>query len=204
MIITALKKSKKGNILIYADGAYLASVIPEVFLKSNLKIGSYIDDEIIEELSKEINLNKAKEKAFRLLSLRAHSKKELKNKITRSIGEEYAEEATSKMESLGLINDREFAFSYAKELFSKKFYSVRRVKIELLEKGISDDIINLVLEEINPNEDENVKNVLEKRYFGKGNLLKEEKELRKAVSYCQRLGYNWSQIKRGVDSFDDK
>ena len=204
MIITALKKSKKGNILIYADGAYLASVIPEVFLKSNLKIGSYIDDEIIEELSKEINLNKAKEKAFRLLSLRAHSKKELKNKITRSIGEEYAEEATSKMESLGLINDREFAFSYAKELFSKKFYSVRRVKIELLEKGISDDIINLVLEEINPNEDENVKKVLEKRYFGKGNLLKEEKELRKAVSYCQRLGYNWSQIKRGVDSFDDK
>ena len=58
VIITSIKKSKKGNILIYADNNYLASVLPEVFLKSGLKIGSYIDDEILESLNEEINLNK--------------------------------------------------------------------------------------------------------------------------------------------------
>lgn len=204
MIITALKKSKKGNILIYADGTYLTSVLPEVFLKSNLKVGSYIDSEILEDISKEINLNKAKEKAFRLLSLRAHSKKELENKITRSLGEDYAKKAASKMEELGLLNDKDFALSYAKELIFRKFHSASRVRLELSEKGISGGIIDSVLEEINPDEDENIRNVLEKRYFSKGKSLKDEKEFRKAVAYCQRLGYSWSQIKRGVDSFDNE
>ena len=204
MIITALKKSKKGNILIYADGVYLTSVLPEVFLKNRLKVGSYIDSQIIEDLNKEINLNKAKEKAFRLLSLRAHSKKELENKITRSLGEEYAKKTSSKMEELGLLNDEEFALSYAKELIFRKFHSINRVKLELSEKGISSDVIDAVIDEINPDEEENIKNILEKRYISKGKSLKDEKEFRKAVSYCQRLGYSWSEIKRGVDFFDNE
>lgn len=204
MIITAVKKSKKGNILIYADGSYLTSVCPEVFVKSGLKVGSYIDSETTEKLNEQINLNKAKEKAFRLLSLRAHSKKELENKITRSLGEEYAKKTASKMEELGLLNDKEFALSYAKELIFRKFHATNRVRYELSEKGISGDVIDLVLEEIDPNEDENIKNILEKKYISKGKSLKDEKEFRKAVSYCQRLGYSWAQIKRGVNFFDNE
>ena len=141
MVITSIKKSKKGNILIYADNNYIASILPEVFLKSGLKVGSYIDEEILEKLNEEINLNKAKEKALRLLSFRAHSKQELKNKIQNSLGEKYAEKATEKMENLGLINDKEFAFTYAKELFLKKLYAVKRVKYELAKKGIENNII---------------------------------------------------------------
>ena len=187
MVITAVKKSKKGNILIYADGSYLASILPEVFLKHNLKVGSYIDNEIIEELNKEINSNKAKEKALRLLSFRAHSKKELEKKITRSLGFESAKEATSKMEELGLLNDKEFALSYAKELIFRKFHSISRTKLELSEKGVPSDIIDLVIEEINPDEGKNIKTILEKRYLSKGKSLKDEKEFRKAVSYCPLL-----------------
>lgn len=204
MKITAIKKSKKGNILIYADGVYLASVFPEVFFKHNLKIGDYIDSDILKNLTEEVNINKAKEKALKILSLRAHSKKELKNKITRTIGSEYAQKVTEKMESLGLINDKEFAISYAKELIFRKFHSTARVRFELAEKGISDDIINSVIDEINPNEEENLKNILERRYFSKGKSLNDEKEFRRAVSYCQRLGYQWSQIKRVVDFFDNE
>ena len=204
MIITAVKKSKKGNILIYADGSYLTSVCPEVFLKSGLKVGSYIDSETTEKLNEQINLNKAKEKAFRLLSLRAQKKKELENKITRSLGEEYAKKTAYKMEELGLLNDKEFALSYAKELIFRKFHATNRVRYELSEKGISGDVIDLVLDKINPNEDENIKNILEKKYISKGKSLKDEKEFRKAVAYCQRLGYGWAQIKRGVNFFDNE
>lgn len=204
MKITAIKKSKKGNILIYADGVYLASVFPEVFFKHNLKIGDYIDSDILKNLTEEVNINKAKEKALKILSLRAHSKKELENKITRTIGSEYAKKATEKMESLGLINDKEFAISYAKELIFRKFHSTARVRFELAEKGISDDIINSVIDEINPNEEENIKNILEKRYFSKGKSLSDEKEFRRAVSYCQRLGYQWLQIKKAVSFFDNE
>ncbi|MBR2579313.1 MAG: regulatory protein RecX, partial [Clostridia bacterium] len=97
MIITKITKSKKGNALIYADNNYLASVPIEVFIKSRLKVGSNIDENTLEELVKEMDFNKAKEKALRLLSLRAHSKKELTDKLKNSSGEESAEKVAEKM-----------------------------------------------------------------------------------------------------------
>lgn len=202
MIITSIKKSKKGNILIYADNNYLASVLPEVFLKSGLKIGSYIDDEILESLNEEINLNKAKEKALRLLSFRAHSKHELKNKIKNSLGEKYAEKAAEKMENLGLINDKEFAFLYAKELFFKKLYSIKRVKYELTKKGVENNIIEETLSKIDINEEENIKKIFLKKHTDK-NTTENEKELRKLVSYCQRLGYSWSVINSAINELEE-
>ncbi|MBQ6144087.1 MAG: regulatory protein RecX [Clostridia bacterium] len=202
MIITSIKKSKKGNILIYADNNYLASVLPEVFLKSGLKIGSYIDDEILESLNEEINLNKAKEKALRLLSFRAHSKHELKNKIKNSLGEKYAEGAAEKMENLGLINDKEFAFLYAKELFFKKLYSIKRVKYELTKKGVENNIIEETLSKIDINEEENIKKIFLKKHTDK-NTTENEKELRKLVSYCQRLGYSWSVINSAINELEE-
>lgn len=202
VIITSIKKSKKGNILIYADNTYLASVLPEVFLKSGLKIGSYIDDEILESLNEEINSSKAKEKALRLLSFRAHSKHELKNKIKNSLGEKYAEEATEKMENLGLINDKEFAFLYAKELFFKKLYSIKRVKYELTKKGVENNIIEETLSKIDINEEENIKKIFLKKHADK-NTTENEKELRKLVSYCQRLGYSWSVISSAINELKE-
>jgi len=198
LIITKIKKSNKGNVLIYADNKYLASLSPEVFIKSRLKTGNYIDETILEELTKEINFNKAKEKALRLLSLRAHSKKELKEKIKKSSNEENAERVSEKMESLGLIDDRSFALSYANELFSRKLYSVSKVKYELSKKGISSDVAEEIIEEISPDERQNIEKIFAKKQFD----MNDEKNFRRTVAYCQRLGYNWSDIKSVINSYD--
>lgn len=198
MIVTKIKKSKKGNVLIYADNNYLSSLPPEVFVKSRLKVGDYIDENLLEELTKEKDLNKAKEKALRLLSLRAHSKKELKDKLKNSSGEENAEKVAEKMESLGLIDDKSFAVSYANELFSKKLYSISKVKYELSKKGISSDIAEEIIEEISPDDRENIEKIFEKKHFDKD----DEKNFRRVVSYCQRLGFNWNDIKSVINSYN--
>ena len=104
MIITKIEKSKKGNILIYADNNYLTSLSPEVFLKSKLKVGDYLDKEILKKVNADSDHHKAKEKALRLLSFRAHSKKELENKIKLRSTMESAQYAADKMEELGLFS----------------------------------------------------------------------------------------------------
>lgn len=185
-------------MLIYADNKYLASLPPEVFIKSRLKIGSDVDENTLEKLTKEVNFNKAKEKALRLLSLRAHSKKELKEKLKNSSGEESAEEVAEKMESLGLIDDKNFAFSYANELFSRKLYSVSKVKYELSKKGISSDIVEEIIEEIAPDERQNIEKIFAKKQFD----INDEKNFRRVVAYCQRLGYNWGDIKSVINLYD--
>ena len=81
MIITSFKKSKRGNILIYADKKYFASIPDEVFIKQGFKIGGYIDEKILSAALTDINNYKAKERALNLLSFRAHSKKELEQKL---------------------------------------------------------------------------------------------------------------------------
>ncbi len=195
MIITNVRIVKKGNVLVYADNEYLISLSPEIFVKSKLKVGSYIDEEIIKEISADSNAYKAKEKALRLLSFRAHSKKELETKIKRSLDEDSARKATEKMEKLGLINDAGFAKSYAKELSSRKYYSINRIKYELAHKGVEKLTISEVLNELDINEDANALKFLENKYSQK---LNDEKGRRKAVSALQRLGYSWSQISSAI------
>lgn len=204
MIITDLKKSKKGNVLIYADGEYLTKVLPEIFLNSGLKIGDYIDDEILKNLSEAANLGKAKEKALRLLSFRDHSKKELVEKIKQSFGGEYAERAADKMEDLGLVDDEKFADSYAKELFESKLYSVRRIEYELAKKGISSELIEKIMSENVFDERENIAKILSKKGLNKNlieNRSENQKEFRRIVAYCQRLGYSWSDISAVINDF---
>ena len=191
MIITNIKKSKKGNILVYADNNYLTSISLEVFVKSKIKIGDYIDEEILSEINSESNNYKAKEKALRLLSFRAHSKKELENKIKHYTDPQSAEQVAKKMEDIGLVNDLEFSKAYAKEFSSRKYYSKNRIIYELSQKGVEKSIILEAISDIDIDEDENIKNFINHKRYGN---LKDEKVRRRAVSALQRLGYNWSQI----------
>ena len=199
MKITKLSFSKKGNVVIYADEEYLMSVPHEVFLKSKIKLNSCVTKEEVEEILKNANDYKAKEKALRLLSFRAHSKQELKNKIKRVSGDASAESATQKMEDLGLINDKNYALTYAKELFFRKFYSIKRVKYELSKKGIDKDIISEAIDEISPDEEDILKTAFDRKFYNK---IKTEKDMNRAYMYFGRLGYSFSQINSLFNSVD--
>lgn len=199
MKITKLNFSKKGNVVIYADEEYLMSVPHEVFLKSKIKLNSCITEEEVEEILKNANDYKAKEKALRLLSFRAHSKQELKNKIKRVSGDASAESATQKMEDLGLINDKNYALTYAKELFFRKFYSIKRVKYELSKKGIDKDIISEAIDEISPDEEDILKTAFDRKFYNK---IKTEKDMNRAYMYFGRLGYSFLQINSLFNSVD--
>lgn len=199
MIITKIEKSKKGNILLYADNNYLTSLSPEIFFKNQLKVGDYVDEDVLNKISTEYERFKAKEKALRLLSFRIHSKKELENKIKLHSTEDCAQYAADKMEELGLLNDLEFSKAYAKEMSSRKYYSLNRIKYELLKKGVNKSLILEALNEVEIDEELNIKKIIEVKYHGK---IDDEKVKRRAVSALQRLGYSWSQISAIVNMKD--
>lgn len=192
MIVTNIKIGKKNQILIYADGEYLVSMSAEVFARSKIKQGSYIDKEILDNLMHNITSYKAKEKALNILSYRSHSKKEIIDKIKRSFGENYAQETAKKLESTGLINDKEFAENYARQLIEIKKYGIKRVKLELSKKGISSEIISETIENMDIDESSNLKYIVNKKNMKN---LKDKKEINRAISYLTRLGYGLNQIK---------
>ena len=192
MIVTDIKIGKKNQIFIYADGEYLISMSAEIFSKSKLKKGSYIDQDILNSIMHSVNSYKAKEKALNILSYRSHSKKEITDKIKRNFGEKCAKETAKKLESIGLINDKEFAQNYVRQLSEVKRYGIKRIKLELSKKGINPELISESIENINIDESLNLEYIVDKKNMKN---LKTEKEINRAIAYLTRLGYSWSQIR---------
>ncbi|MDR1628205.1 MAG: RecX family transcriptional regulator [Oscillospiraceae bacterium] len=200
MIITNIVKGKRDNNLVFADGNYAFSADEETLFKNKLYVGSSIDLDLISKIEFEANEHKSKEKAFRLLSYRNHSKKELINKIKNKYDEESANSAVNKMEKLGLINDRKFAMEHALHLF-KKFYSIKRVKFELLKKGIDKDTVFEVIEEISPDEKNQIICLLDKKYSKKMNS---EENIKKISLSLQNLGYSFADINSAILFYTEK
>ena len=126
---------------------------------------------------------------------RAHSKKELADKIARAeFDREAAQRAADRMEELGLIDDEDYARRLAQSLFGGKHFGARRVKQELRRKGIADDVIEAVLAEFSTDRDEteeSIRAILERKYPG---AWTDEKVRRRAVAALQRYGYGFEEI----------
>lgn len=191
MVITSIKPGKRNNIWIYADNEFLTSMPLEVFAKSRLKVGSYIDNQLLNNILNNVQEHRIKEKALNIISYRPRTKKELKDKMKDKFNEDSIDSVIDRMEESGLLNDEEYAKNYAYHLYQNKGYAVKRIKYELMHKGIDSEIISNVLENEEFDEESNLEKIIEKKNMRN---IQDDKEKRRILSYLQRLGYSWDKI----------
>lgn len=199
MLITAIEKKRKMLSALFLDGEFAVNIDTETILKFRYKPGMELTDEQLHELIVASDARRANEKALYLLEHRSHSKKELIEKIRRTTSKEAAKAAVDRMEELGLVNDKDYAKRYASELFNRKGFASRRAQYELLQKGIDKEVIAEIVEELEPDPIEKMKEIIEKKYL---RYLQDEKGYRRAVSGLQRLGYRYDDIKRAISQFN--
>ena len=127
-----------------------------------------------------LTTEQTKEKALNLLEYRAHSRRELFDKLKRFANIDTVNEVLDMLEDSGLIDDRAYAFQYAHDLMEMKLLGPQRLKMELSRKGIDDDTAEEAIfaaeEEIGTAE-ERLERIIELRYK---NLLTDEKIARKS------------------------
>ena len=102
MKITDIAPRRHRLSQLYIDGEAAVKVDTETLLRCGIAIGDELDDEELHALLQASAKHRAEEKALYLLEHRAHSKKELENKITRA--EFDREAARSAVEHLSLIH----------------------------------------------------------------------------------------------------
>jgi regulatory protein len=91
---------------------------------------------------------KAKQRAFRLLAMRARSEKELRAKLKeKGFDESTVEEVAARLRELNYLDDESFARQWARNLAVNKLFGNRRIEASLEEKGISRPLIREVLTE---------------------------------------------------------
>lgn len=197
MELTAAEPRRHSMTALFLDGEYAVSVDTETLLQAGWKPGQDVTDEELHELLQQSDAHRAREKALYLLEHRSHSKKELEQKIARTVSPEAAQVAAQKMEDLGLVDDEDYAQRFARELY-RKGCAKRRVCYELAHKGIAPEIVQQAADDNEPETQQAILRILQKKYRD----LSDEKSRRRASAALQRLGYGYDEIRAALRRYN--
>ena len=204
MKLTA-KPGKGEKIHLSLDGEYIATVNADYWFTCGIKSGSEVTPEQLEELLTESARRKMMNKALDLLSLRDYSRRELSDKLVTKAWEkkeqkdmdlgslkQQASDICDRLEELGLLNEERFARSYVDELIRRKHLSRSGLKTALIQKGVQRDIIETVLEAVDVDPVEQIRELLATKF--KTRDLTDEKQKTRTVNALLRLGYRYNEI----------
>lgn len=201
MIITDIKQqvkdSKRVSIFIDNKFAFGISCVDALYYK--LKTGDEISQEKYNKIIDETIFVKARDKALKLLGIRARSKKEIVDRLKSDYSEEIIDRVIDVLEKYNYINDTAFAEMYAKEKFRMKGWSKKRIYFELRQKGINENTINTVLENSDFDTYSAIEKLLAKRLKGKHNI--DFKEQRKQFNYLLSKGYEYDEITEALKKY---
>ncbi|MBN1538064.1 MAG: RecX family transcriptional regulator [Anaerolineales bacterium] len=151
-IITALQAQTKNQdrINVFLDGQFAFGL--SRIVAAWLKIGQSLTDEKIESLIAADEREIAYQRALRFIAIRQRSSSELRAQLTKhKTPPELIEETISRLQNNHLINDEMFAQAWVENRTEFKPRSRRALSIELRQKGVSDEIIDQALENIDDN-----------------------------------------------------
>lgn len=195
MEITALEPRRHRLVQLFLDGEPAVKLDEET--AASLRPGQQLSDEELHELIARSDAVRAKEKALYLLEHRPHSKRELEDKLARTVGREAAGQAAGRMEELGLIDDADYARRLAEEL-ARKGFAAPRIRQELLRRGIGRELAAEEAERAAAAPEDALHSLIERRF---ARQLGEEKGRRRAVAALQRMGYRWEEIRSALRAF---
>lgn len=133
--------------------------------------------------------------ALRSLKMRAHSVYELRRKlIKKGMDESIIEGVLSRLEKVGLLDDRDFAMRYVEYGLLRKSWGMVKVKASLREKGVTKEIIDEVFLDPKVSEMEvlGARLFVEKKLRAKTTESQGSKE--KIVTQLKGRGYRWDII----------
>lgn len=191
MQITDMTTTKAGRISLFLDGEFYRSFNADIVYAAGLKIDTFLEDDALQALTYQSDCKDAKSYALLLLSRRAYSEKALYDKISGKYSEEAAAAALQRMDELDLLDDPYLAAEGVRQLRAKG-HGTRRIRQELLRRGLSESDIDTALEEA-PETDERVciADILARKYPA---AFSEDSIRRRAVGALMRLGYNYEDI----------
>lgn len=220
MKITKIKTAKNHKDLyqIFIDGKFLCSINSSDLLESSLATNDEILDEEIESLLYRSLKGKLRSGVLNYLGRRPYSETELYRYLKRKLfdfskeTEQYKnlntetiiEEILESLKTQNYINDKEFAQWLIKQRTkSRKPKSQIAIRSELLEKGVSKEIIEESLStlEVNETETDRAQLIAGKKLDQLRRKNLNEFELKnKLKTYLMSKGYTWETVQSVVDS----
>lgn len=144
-------------------------------------------------------VTEAKNYIYRLLKIRFRSEKEVRDKLRqKGFSEPTADEAVGYFKGIGLVNDRQFAQKWTAWRLARPF-GLKRIKLELKEKGIAPDLIEEQLAEAKSDySEEDIVARLAGRQAAKHHGVPREKMKQRVYGYLMRRGFSPAAVFKAI------
>ena len=210
--ITDIRQAVKNEnrVNVFVDGKYSFSLDVAQVVDLGIKVGQEISDEKLEEFKKASGFGKLYQRTLEWVLARPRSIRETRDYIFRKLKAsssdtlpvdrtnsseevcELSEEIISRLLRKNYLNDEVFAKWYVENRFVKKGISQKRLKMELIKKGISGEIIDEVLS--GRNDEEEIKKIIAKK---RGKYTDE-----KLIQYLCRQGFSYQLVQNLVLTYE--
>jgi regulatory protein len=203
-LITDIKRQKRvgsTRFNIHVDGSYAFTMSDLDVSMSGLRIGQDLTQEEVDQYSKSANVAKAYALALRYLGVRLRSRREILDYLKRKDCEAGdIEAALERLEGLELVDDLKFAHAWIADRMAVRPRSRMRLSQELAAKGVTRDVVDTALQELEPDtEVATLRALIERKKRSSG--YKDEKKL---LGYLQRQGYRWSLIQEAMQGIEEE
>jgi regulatory protein len=201
MKVTAIKAQVKNpeRVSVYIDEKYALSLNYNQLLEQKLHVGLELNESRLAELKHISDFGKAYERTMMYSLLRPRSLREVQDYCRRKKWTpEDTELIISKLVARGYINDRSFAKSWIENRAINKSTSQRKLRLELKQKGVTDDTINDVLQESSYSEGTALHDLIAK----KRRLSRYKDDEQKLMQYLARQGFGFDDIKQALKEPD--
>lgn len=200
MILTKLVYGKDGLFQIYIDEEPACKIDDETVYREKLKEGMELSQELFEKLFERSAFVTVRKDCTRLLSRKSYTKKELRRKLKEKGHSDSAiDKAFVLLEENGLLDDMEYAKNYIRESVECKKLGRYKIAYQLKLKGISDEIIQQLMEEEMPPEEDHVREWVEKFAFGVAR--DDRKQLDKIRRRLYGKGFSIDRINAAIEEY---
>lgn len=198
MFIIKVEGDKNHLNKITFDNNKIFYLDKDICVDNGIFEGMEISDSQLKKLYDSSEYQRAKSRAMWLLGKRDYTEKILFEKlIGAGFQKEICASVLARLVELELVNDRRFAERYAQKCMDSNI-SKRETVMKLWIKGIGKELAFEVLEEIEVNESESLKNLIKNKYAQK---LKAQNGSQKVFATLVRKGFSYSDVRQAMKEY---
>lgn len=209
MQITAIKPAVKNDSRanIFIDGKFSFSLDLAQLADAKLKVGQTLTDEQLSELKQQSNFGKLYQRTLEWVLSRPHSIKETRDYLARKkfqkpeyqITDQAIALIVDKLQAKNYLNDVDFTTYYIENRFQKKGISSKRLRQELLKKGVVSSIVDQALSSTARSDTEEIQKIINKKRH-----LKTYQNDEKLIQYLLRQGFDYQLVQTAVRETDSQ
>lgn len=204
-IITRLTQGKKNpnRVNLYLDNQFAFALSIDEMAKHSLKKGLELSNEQIEILKDIDETDYIFAKLLNFLSYRPRTVKEVRDRLYKyKVNDKVKQDLLiERLQSKGYLDDLKFTQWFIESRNTHRPRSPRMLTAELKTKGVSEEVIKSVINEV-ADETETIRHLLTKK-LGVPHTL-DQLTRQKIYAYLGRQGFSWDKIKEVVKSWESE